>query len=327
MTAQFDSLLSLLSTFPDDEACRAHLEEIRWGQTGTVKPKCPHCGYDEKAYSIEGGKRYKCPDCRKRYTVTVGTVFENTKVGLRKWFTAIYLATSHKKGISSIQLAKDIDVTQKTAWFMMHRIREMLREKAPHLLEGEVEADETYVGGKEKNKHKSKKQGITGRSTKAKTPIVGVIQRNGEKGISQVRTVATTKLDRKTLHGFIRKHVKAGAHVSTDEWQGYRGLDKSGDYTHGVVCHKAGEYVTGREGEPPVTTNGIENFWSHMQRGIIGIYHHVSRKHVGRYADAYAFRFNTRDMGEGERFNVSLAACSGWLTYTSLTNPQSHSNA
>lgn len=322
MVAQFNSLLSLLNAFPTDEACRDHLKQIRWGQQdGTIKPKCPHCGFDEKAYSIEGGKRYKCPNCRKRYTVTVGTIFENTKVGLRKWFTAIYLTTSHKKGISSVQLAKDIDVTQKTAWFILHRIREMLQEKAPHLLDGEVEADETYIGGKEKNKHASKRTGAPGRSTRAKTPIVGVLRRNAEGSLSEVRMLATTKLDRRTLHGFIRKHVEKGAHVSTDEWGGYSGLDASGDYTHGVVRHKAGEYVwySGNEDEPPVTTNGIENFWSQMERGIIGVYHHVSRKHVSRYAHAYAFRFNTRGLSEGQRFNRSLRACTGRLKYAELT--------
>ena len=235
----YDTLLDLIREFPDDEACRQHLEQIRWGQEdGTIKPVCPHCGHDEKAYRIEGGKRYKCASCRKKFSVLVGTIFQDSKVPLQKWFLAIWLATSHKKGLSSCQLAKDIGVTQKTAWFMLHRVREMLKEKAPELLEGEVEVDETFIGGKEGWKHKNKKTpNARGRSTKSKTPVFGMVER--ETGKTVFHVVPDTKA--RTLQDIITGSVKPGSVVHSDEWVGYRGLGAM--YDHNVINHGEGEYV------------------------------------------------------------------------------------
>ncbi len=306
----YDSLIDLIREFPDDEACRRHLEHIRWGDSeGNVTPRCPHCGHDAKAYRIEGGKRYKCAACRKKYSVLVGTIFANSKVPLQKWFLAIWLATSHKKGISSCQLAKDIGVTQKSAWYMLHRVREMLREKAPELLEGEVEVDETFIGGKEGWKHMDKRTpNARGRSTKSKTPVFGMVER--ETGKTQFHVVTDTKA--RTLQDLITANVKPGSTVNSDEWVGYSGLGAI--YDHSVINHGEREYVRGA-----VHTNAIENRWSHFRRTLTGTYHWVSRKHLGRYANESAFRLNTRDMGQGERFDRTLAGCDRELTYEGLT--------
>ena len=300
----YNTLVDLFREFPDDEACRKHLEHIRWGG----EPVCPHCGGCEKIYALKGGKRYKCGDCKKKFSVLVGTIFENTKVPLQKWFVAIWLCTSHKKGLSSCQLAKDIGVTQKSAWFMLHRVREMLKENAPELLEGEVEVDETFIGGKEGWKHKNKKTAnARGRSTKAKTPVFGMVER--ETGETRFHVVEDTKAE--TLQDVIVPNVKPGSAINSDEWTGYRGL--SALYDHQVINHGDGEYVRGG-----VHTNAIENRWSHFRRTLTGTYHHVSRKHLSRYADESAFRLNTRDANEGERFDKTLARCEGNLTYEDL---------
>lgn len=309
----YDTLLDLIREFPDDASCRLHLEQIRWGQEdGTLKPTCPHCGHHDQAYQIEGGKRYKCASCRKKYSVLVGTIFQDSKVPLQKWFLAIWLATSHKKGLSSCQLAKDIGVTQKTAWFMLHRVREMLTEKAPELLEGEVEVDETFIGGKEGWKHMDKKTpNSRGRSTKSKTPVFGMVER--ETGKTTFHVVENTKAA--TLQGIITANVKPGSVVHSDEWVGYQGLDAM--YDHSVINHGEREYVRGT-----VHTNAIENRWSHFRRTLTGTYHWVSRKHLGRYAHESAFRLNTREMKQGQRFDATLAGCEGTLTHSCLTEKQ-----
>ncbi len=210
----YNSLVDLIREFPNDEACRKHLAFIRWGDDeGNVRPRCPHCQYDEKVYVLNGGKRYKCSACRKKFSVLVGTMFENTKISLQKWFITIWLATSHKKGLSSCQLAKDIGVTQKSAWYMLHRICEMLREKAPELLEGELEVDETFVGGKERWKHRDKRDSANrGRSTKTKTPVFGIAQRGGP-----CRFFVVNDTKGKTLQAKILESAKPGSAVYSDE--------------------------------------------------------------------------------------------------------------
>ncbi len=308
----FNSLIQLLNAFPDDDACRAYLEERRWKGT----PRCPHCKHSENAYSIDGGKRYKCPNCRKKYSVLVGTMFENSKVGLRKWFVAIYLITSHKKGISSCQLAKDVGVTQKTAWFMLHRIREMLQDKSPHQLQGEVEVDETLVGGSEKNKHRDKRTKNKSKIVGDKAPVLGIVERGTGDKPSRVRFFVLDDTTRKSIHPHIMHSVKRGSRLHSDENLVYRRLGRF--YDRGIVNHKRGQYVDYTP-DGIITTNNIEGLFSHLKRGIIGVYHQVSRKHLQRYANATAFRLNTRKMNEGQRFDLTVRKCEGRLTYRALT--------
>ena len=241
ISESYNSLVDLIREFPNDEACRKHLAFIRWGDDeGNINPVCPHCGSTEKMYRIESGKRYKCAACRKKFSVTVGTVFENSKIPLQKWFIAVWLCTSHKKGISSCQLAKDIGIQQKHAWHMLHRIRETFKVRAPELLEGDVETDETFIGGKDGWKHKDKKvPNSRGRSTKSKTPVFGMVEHGGP---TRFTVVEDTK--RETLQGEIVPNVKPGSTLHSDEWIGYRGL--SAIYDHEVIEHGAGEYVRHR---------------------------------------------------------------------------------
>lgn len=304
MRTSFKNLLDLLDYYEDEAICRQLLEEQRWNG----KPVCPHCGHD-KVYRTDRG--FKCADkkCYKKFSVTVGTVFENTKIPLRIWFAAIYVCTSHKKGIASHQLAKDLGITQKTAWFLMHRIREMLKEKAPQMLKNVVEADETYIGGKEKNKHQSKKtEGVQGRSTKTKTAVFGITERGGD-----VVAYSVEHVDTATLQGGIEKYVEKGATVNTDEWGAYNGLSEN--YTHEVVNHGAKEYA--REFSH---TNNIESFWALLKRGIVGIYHHVSPKHLDRYCNEFSYRYNTKKAKDADRFFASLKRTHGRLTYKRLIN-------
>ncbi|AHJ13052.1 IS1595 family transposase [Sulfurospirillum multivorans] len=281
----FKSILELISAFPDEETCIKHLEELRWNgyfvspfdRTSTVY-KCSN-------------HKYRCKNTSKYFNVKTGTLFDNTKVKLQKWFMAIWLVTSHKKGISSLQLAKDIDVTQKTAWFMLQRIRACFGIENNNDLDNTVEADETYVGGKNKNRH-----------------VVGMVERNGKLNAKKINDVKS-----ETLTTEIIRNVKLSASLYTDEWLGYKGVSRI--YDHSIVKLNQGEYVNGR-----IHTNTIEGFWSLLKRGIIGIYHFTSKKHLQRYVDEFVFRYNTRNRSEANRFNLLLSNTEIRTTYKGLIN-------
>ncbi len=299
----FNSILDLINAFPNEETCIKHLEELRWNGY-VISP------FDRTSTVYEcSNDRYRCKNTSKYFNVKTGTLFDNTKVKLQKWFIAIWLVTSHKKGISSLQLAKDINVTQKTAWFMIQRIRACFGIENNNDLDNTVEADETYVGGKNKNRHQDKKvPSSQGRSTKDKTPIVGIVERQGKLNANVVENVNT-----ETLRTEIIKSVKHTASLYTDEWLGYKGVSKI--YNHSIVKHNQGEYVNGR-----VHTNTIEGFWSLLKRGIVGIYHFTSKKHLQRYVDEFVFRYNTRKKSELGRFNLLLANTEIRTTYKGLIN-------
>lgn len=306
------SFVDLMEHLRDEKSCREFLEETRWRGEAI----CPHCHCQEvdgcyKHYKLKTKGKfnglYKCKRCRKRFTVTVGTMFEGSHVSLKKWFYAIYLFLNHKKGISSVQLAKDINVTQKTAWFMLNRIRYNFEDKVRVQFKEETQVDETYVGGK--NRKRSGKKGTQGRNTTIKTPVMGLLS-NGK-----VYTIIIPKASSKILKGVIRTLVPKNTRVVTDGWKGYNKLEKCG-YSHEVVIHKEGEYMN----EAGFHTNSIEGFWSHLKRGIKGIYHLVSRKHLQKYCNEFAFRYNTRSLSDIERFTYFLPSLSKRLGYWELTH-------
>ena len=315
MDLQFSNLVELLDHFKDEPTCVAYLELQRWNN----QPVCPYCNH-QKVYRTNRGFKCANNDCHKKFSVLVGSIFENTKVSLRLWFAAIYLCTGHKKGISSLQLSKDIGVTQPTAWFMLHRIREMLKEEAPEALQGTIEVDETFVGGKNKNRHKDKKVPHSqGRSYKDKTPVLGILEREvsqiitrphkirpdlmvNEKQIikpGKVRYYVVSDTQQASIQPIIEKNVQADATIYSDEWWAYR--DLCDNYNHAFVNHAVGQYANG-----DVTTNRIENTWATFKRGINGIYHSVSRKHLHRYGNEFAHRYNTRHFKDAEKFQIAL---------------------
>jgi transposase-like protein len=293
----FNNILDFYNRFPDEQACRDYLAQARWQD----KPVCSHCGYSEKVYSINDGKLYKCAKCLKQFTVRIGSIFEDSALPLQKWFMAIYILTAHRKGISSCQLARDIEVTQKTAWHMLHRIRYAIKTKSFNKpLNGIVEVDETYVGGKAHGQGRGYMQ-------PNKTAVFGMLERQGE-----VRAEPVIHACKEVLKPIIRRNVSRDAVIMSDEFKAYRGLNKEFK-DHQVVAHSKKQYAKGI-----AHTNNIENFWSMMKRGINGIYHHVDKKHLHRYTDEFAYRYNSRKLNDVERFHAFFQYCSGRLTYQEL---------
>lgn len=298
--SDFNSLFDLVQIFSSEEKCIEYLESVRW-KDGVISPFDP----TSKVYKCSKG--YWCKNTNKVFNVKTRTIFENTKISLQKWFMAIWLITSHKKGISSIQLSKDIHVTQKTSWFMLQRIRNCFECENQHNLSNEVEIDETYIGGRERNKKQSnEKSGTQGRSIKTKVPVIGMIERKG-KLVSHIIENAKSV----TLTSAIMDKVDKTATIYTDEWKGYYTIDKL--YNHLFVKHKENEFVNGK-----VSTNTIEGFWGLLKRGILGIYHKISKKHLQMYIDEFVFRYNTRKISEIQRFEFLIFNMTNRITYNDL---------
>lgn len=299
----FNSLFEFLQVFPNEQACVNHLEKLRWSN-GVVSP------FDSSSVVYNRGDgTYRCKNTGKNFNVRTKTLFHGSKISLQKWFLAIWLVTTHKKGITSIQLAKDLGVTQKTSWFVLQRIRECFFCENASVLDGEVELDETFVGGKNKNRHFNKKvKNSQGRSFKDKTPVIGMLERGG-KLVCRVMTNTSYK----QINRYVIKSVKRSATIFSDEWHGYKTINKL--YEHYVVDHGKGQYV-----DEDAYTNTIEGFWSILKRGIISIYNSVNRKHLQRYVNEFVYRYNTRKVSNSERFNLLLCHAEYRITYKQLTN-------
>ena len=287
------SVFELTQIFSSEQDCIDYLETLRWS-------KVPVSPFDStsKVYKCKNNQ-YRCKNTGKYFNVKTDTMFENSKISLRKWFLAIWLVTAHKKGISSIQLSKDIGTTQKTAWFMLQRIRACFGIENSNELEGVVECDETFIGGKNKNRHKDKKVPHSqGRSFKDKVPVMGMLQRDGK-----MNAFVVNDTKRKSIQPLIYKYVNTATRLITDEWWAYTGLDK--DYDHRIIDHSKKEYVSLQDNT--IHTNNIEGSWNILKRSVSGMYNHVSKKHLQKYVDEFVYRFNLRKVSDQEKFRYLLS--------------------
>ena len=297
----FENLKDLMMKLSDEAVCRQHVENMRWGG----EPFCPHCG-GTKPYKLKDGKTYRCKDktCKKDFTVTVGTIFENSKIPLSTWMAAMYILTGHKKGISSLQLARDLGVTQKTAWFMNHRIRLIMGDPNPAPLDNIVEVDETYVGGKFANMNRGRRKKLQEQGLDNKVAVMGLLERDGKARL--------TVIGGNTFKDVVRDNVQKTAVVVTDTHLSYVGL--ANEYaSHLSVNHSKSEYRNGL-----AFTNSVEGFFSCLKRSIYGIYHSVSPKHLHRYCEETSYRYNTRQIKDKDRFTRTLQNVEGRLKYKNL---------
>jgi transposase-like protein len=285
----------------------AYAIKLRWRHGIT----CPRCGSTEHSY-ISTRRFWFCKGCKKQFTIKVGTIMEDSAIPLDKWMTAAWLICNCKNGISSYEIGRDLGVTQKTAWFLDHRIRAAMQSGSFDKLSGEIEADETFIGGKARNMHVSKRERrITGTGTKDKTAVMGILERGGK-----VRTSVVPNRRKKAIQEEVKKHVEAGSALYTDALLSYEGL--ASDYAHQVIDH-AVAYVDGT-----IHTNSLENFWSLLKRGINGTYVSVEPFHLFRYLDEQAFRYNNRkEMDDADRFELVMGNVFGKrLTWNQLTGKQ-----
>jgi len=306
------SLLEATRLFSDKDVAHAYLRDLRW-PNGVIP--CPICqGTDH--YFLANQRRWKCKVCKKQFSVKVGTIFEDSPLGLDKWLIAVWLITNAKNGISSCELARSLEVTQKTAWFMLHRIRLAMLNGSMDKLADDVEADETYIGGKARNMHKVKRaEKITGTGGAGKAIVMGMLERGGP---VKVQVVANPK--KKTLDKIVRDNAIKGCRVYTDALASYNNLGS--EYQHFVIDH-AVAYVDGI-----VHTNGMENFWSLLKRTLSGTYVSVEPLHLHRYLDEQAFRFNERRLGDGQRFVMVASQVEGKrITYKALIGKESAAGA
>lgn len=309
------NLNEIAKSYHDEDSARAFLEAQRWpdGQAG-----CPHCGEIGRSYRLPpiAGKPkkngeityrkglWKCGACRKQFTVTVGTIFEDSHIPLNKWLMAFHLLCASKKGMSAHQLHRMLGVTYKSAWFMAHRIRYAMAELNLPMMTGTVEVDETYIGGKQhygpRGEHRV--------GVNKKAPVVALVERGGK-----VRSFHQEKVTGRTLKGVIRENVANNAHVMTDDHPGYGGLRKT--HRHSVIRHSWKIYAR-KEGDVLISTNTIEGYFSILKRGINGVYHHVGKNHLHRYLPEFDFRYNSRHIEDGERSLLAIRKVTGKrLTY------------
>ena len=303
------TLLDAIRHFSDADVCLDFMVSLRWPD-GVVK--CPICGSDKVTF-MASRRLWQCKTQhpKRQFSVKVGTIFEDSPIGLDKWLAVIWMLANDRNGISSYEVARAVGVTQKTAWFMLDRIRLAMQTQTFDKLSGQVEIDETFIGGKARNQHEYKKKHI-GTGGMGKAAVMGLLERHGPDGHSTVRAQVIANVRRKVLGPEVRENVALDTEVFTDALSSYRDLGT--DYIHNVIDH-AESYAEGQ-----VHTNGLENFWSLLKRSIKGTYISIEPFHLFRYLDEQAFRFNNREMSDSQRFaKVAGSVLGKRLTYSELT--------
>lgn len=298
---EFKNLKDLMTQLSDEGKCRHYMEQMRWGDS----PFCPFCN-GVKPYELKDGKTYRCREktCKKDFTVTVGTVFENSKIKLSTWLAALFVLSAHKKGISSHQLARDLGITQKTAWFIGHRLRYIMDEPTPVNLDNVVEVDETYVGGKLANMSRGRRKKWQLAQSDNKVAVMGLVERDGKAKL--------TVIGGKTFKEVIRDNVNKSAIIYTDAHLGYELLAKEFAW-HEAVNHSIMEFKRG-----DAYTNTVEGFFSLFKRIIHGTYHSISPKHLSRYCAETTYRFNSRKIKDADRFKIAISNVEGRIKYKQL---------
>ncbi|MDZ4687771.1 MAG: IS1595 family transposase [Planctomycetaceae bacterium] len=292
------TLLEAITYFSHPDTCHEFMSHLRWPD-GAVK--CPRCQCSKLGF-VKTRRLWHCKGCQKQFSIKVGTIFEDSPLGLDKWLPAVWLIANCKNGISSHELARDLGVTQKSAWFMLHRIRLAMQSEGGGFMKNTVEADETFIGGKARNMHKGKRK-VKGTGSTGKEIVMGLLERGEDGKTKSVRVKHIPNTKRMTIHAEVRANVYRGAELHTDSLASYTNLDP--DYIHKFVDH-AVAYVNGK-----VTTNGLENFWSLLKRALKGTYISVEPFHLFRYLDEQAFRFNNRTIKDFGRFAKVLQSIVG----------------